>query len=282
MKNIILKIEDNGIDLKKTFECGQCFRFESSGENSFEGVLNGQYISVCQKDGYLFFEHTDCGCEDAIRSFFDMDTDYGIITATLIKTDEVMKRAAEFGKGIRILKQDLFETIISFIISQNNNIPRIKKIIDSLCKNFGKEIVAGDKTVFSFPSLTELKNVTVENLAVIRAGFRAKYIVDAVAKIASGEVSLERIKELSYEESKTELMKIKGIGPKVADCVLLFGAGKYGAFPKDVWVKRVMKTLYNDENAVIEGEFAGIGQQYLFYYARETKLGQETEGGNAS
>ena len=265
-----LKIKDNGIDLKKTFECGQCFRFETSGENTFKGVAMGEYVCITQRDGFITFENDVC--RETWQHFFDMDTDYEKITDELVKSDDIMKTAAEFGKGIHILKQDIFETIISFIISQNNNIPRIKKIINSLCANFGKEITVGDNKYYAFPTAEDLRSATVSDLDVIKAGFRAKYIVDAVEKILSEEVDLKKIDTLSYDEAKNELMKIKGIGPKVADCVLLFGASKYGAFPRDVWVKRVMKSLYNDENAVIEGDYAGIGQQYLFYYARETKL----------
>jgi len=261
---------DNTIDLKKTFECGQCFRFEQVGENTFEGVAFSKLLRVSQNKNVITLENADENDFLNIwKSFFDLDNDYEKITAQLTENDKVMKKAADFGKGIHILKQELFETIISFIISQNNNIPRIKKIINLLCENFGTKI---DENYYAFPKLEQLKGVTVEEISVIRAGFRAKYIVDAVEKISNNTVKLDNIQKMSYEEAKAELMNIKGIGNKVADCVLLFGASKLGAFPKDVWIKRIMKSLYHDENAVIEGEYAGIGQQYLFYFARETGI----------
>ncbi len=264
---------DNTINLKKTFECGQCFRFEQVEENTFEGVAFSKFLRVSQNNNIITLENADQkDFIDIWKSFFDLDTDYNKITAKLTENDKIMKQAAEFGKGIHILRQELFETIISFIISQNNNIPRIKKIINLLCENFGTKITENKKTYYAFPTLEQLKGLTVENLSVIRAGFRAKYIVDAVEKISNNSVKTENIKRISYEEAKAELMNIKGIGNKVADCVLLFGASKFGAFPKDVWIKRIMKSLYHDENAVIQGEYAGIAQQYLFYFARETGI----------
>ena len=170
--------------------------------------------------------------------------------------------------GIRILKQEPWETVCSFIISQNNNIPRIKGIIERLCENFGEKIEGG----FAFPSAEKIAALSLEELAVIRSGFRAKYILDAARKFASGEISSERLEQLSTDEARSQLMKIYGVGEKVADCVLLFAFARIDAFPKDVWIKRAMEKLFSGDLPECAVPYAGIVQQYIFHFARTTKL----------
>lgn len=267
-------------DLVHTFECGQCFRWNVNN-GIYEGIVGGRYVSAKQEENKITFFDTDKEVfENVLNNYFDFDTDYAGIQKKL-ESDSVMKKAIPFGSGIRILRQDSFEALISFIISQNNNIPRIKLIIERFCKKFGKKIEAGGRCFYSFPTPEELSGIEAGDLSDIKAGFRDKYIADAVCKVNSGKVNLCDIAALSYEEAMTMLKQIKGVGDKVANCVLLFGMAKTEAFPIDVWIKRTVESLYKDEingGDIAEfakkrfGELGGFAQQYLFYYARENKL----------
>ena len=181
----------------------------------------------------------------------------------------MLKTACSYADGIRILNQEPWEALCSFIISQNNNIPRIKGIIDKLCTMFGDEI---DKNLFSFPTAEKVASLSVEELAPLKSGFRAKYILDAARRVANGDVDLPSLRSLPLDEARNELMKIYGVGNKVADCTLLFGLNRIDAFPKDVWIKRAMEKLFNGSLPECASKYAGIAQQYIFYYARSTKL----------
>ena len=251
--------------LEQTLDCGQCFRFDQNADGVWQGIAFGKRLScytsgedtvlLCSKEDYL----------SVWEDFFDLKRDYSDVVSSLSHDAEV-SAAAEIGRGIRILKQDKWETLISFIISQNNNIPRIKKIINSLCVSLGDPVEGGG---YSFPSAERILEAGEEGLAPIRAGFRVKYILDAAQRVASGNIDLEAISSLSYEEAEMELMRIKGVGKKVASCVLLFGYGFLSAFPIDVWVKRVIEKYYDEDfDPLSLGEYAGIAQQYLFYRER--------------
>lgn len=266
-KGLLLKCGD-ALDIKKTFECGQCFRFDAKEDGSFEGAAYGRYIKAFQTDEGVLLEN--CSEEDRgfFEFFFDIHTDYSEIEKAL-SFDPHFKITVPYSHGIRILNQEPWETLCSFIISQNNNIPRIKKIVASLCDNFGSEIKGSPYK--SFPSAQTVACLSIDDLSVIRSGFRAKYILDAAKKTASGETDLDDLRNMSYEEAKKELMKIKGVGTKVADCALLFSLGFQNAFPVDVWVKKVIKKYYGEGfDPAVFGRYAGIAQQYLFYYERET------------
>ena len=262
------------INLYKTFNCGQCFRFNEMTDRSFTGVAFGRVLHIDTADDGIVLKNCDeRSFNDTWCDFFAFDMDYEKINNNFPSVG-FFKTAAEYSDGIRVLRQDIFETLISFIISQNNNIPRIKKIISSFCENFGEKIIYNGYEYYTFPSPQYLKNITLNDLSVIKSGFRAKYILDAVQKITNGEIDLPKIKSMTYDTAKEELKKIKGVGDKVADCVLLFGAGKYEAFPRDVWIKKVMDTYFGGEDGVnLFGEYAGIAQQYLFYYSRENLNG---------
>ncbi|MDD6446716.1 MAG: DNA-3-methyladenine glycosylase 2 family protein, partial [Ruminococcus sp.] len=175
------------------------------------------------------------------------------------------KEAQQYAPGIRILSQEPWEALCSFIISQNNNIPRIKGIIDRLCRQYGEPI--GDN-LYAFPTAERLSRCTVDDLAPLRSGFRAKYIVDAATKVATNEINLHEIKKMPVEQARKELMKIKGVGPKVADCTMLYGMGKKECFPMDVWMKRAMEVLFPNLTPEDFGTNAGIAQQYIFHYSR--------------
>ncbi len=254
--------------LKQTLDCGQCFRWDEIEENTFVGVVGNTVCKIKQNgDEVTFFETDKETFEKVWKKYFDLDLDYNKIREEICK-DEIMKRAGDYASGIRILKQDAWETICSFIISQNNNIKRIKGIVKRLCDTFGDPITEGYNT---FPDYNRIAKLSVEDLAPLRSGFRAKYILDAAQKITNGEVNLERVANSSYDDAKAELMKICGIGNKVADCALLYGFYRLEAFPEDVWIKRAMARLYPDGLPENCKRYAGIAQQYIFHYARTSE-----------
>lgn len=269
-------------DLFHTFGCGQCFRWDYENDG-FSGVAMGHYLHIVQKDNKIIFKNTSRETFDAVwRDYFDLDRDYSAIK-TALSEDDVLKNAIGFGGGIRILNQDAFECLISFIISASNNIPRIKKIVGLLCQNFGKKILSGGNTYFAFPTAEAIASLTLEDLQVIKAGFRDKYILSAAKAVISGQLDLDALGKASFEYAKSQLLRLSGVGEKVASCILLFGLHKSEGFPVDVWVKRIMEYCYFDEpqtkEAISEfakekfGDLGGFAQQYLFYWARENKIG---------
>ncbi|MBQ1182924.1 MAG: DNA-3-methyladenine glycosylase 2 family protein [Clostridia bacterium] len=198
------------------------------------------------------------------RNYLDIDRDYGKII-DIISENEVLKNAAAENLGIRILRQDKWETLCSFIISQNNNIPRIKGIVERLCENFGEAL---DDDGYTFPSAETIAGLTPEDLAPIRSGFRARYIIDGAKKFLSGEIDLDLIETADIDTARAELMKITGVGIKVADCTLLFGFNRIDALPKDVWIKRAIEEYFNGTFPECAKGYEGIAQQYLFNYIR--------------
>lgn len=276
-KNEII-LQTEYLNIKQTFECGQCFRWNEIGQDHYIGVVKNRVLEVYQEGQKICFYNTN---EDDFQNiwvnYFDLNRNYEQIIKDLSK-EEIMKAATEYGKGIRILCQDEWETLISFIISANNNIPRIKKIVESFSKLFGQKIIYKGKDYYSFPKPEDLEKITEKDLEEIKSGYRAKYIMDAVEKINQGQVDLYDIKNLKTEEARKELLKIKGIGPKVADCILLFSMRKYQCYPMDVWIRKVTEELYFKREATPKeiqtfaedmwGNKAGFAQQYLFYYAR--------------
>ncbi|MBR5779648.1 MAG: DNA-3-methyladenine glycosylase 2 family protein [Clostridia bacterium] len=271
IENHLLLSECENFDPFVSCECGQCFRFNKISEDEYLLFACNRPLTIRkQSDGWLFLDITEEEFRKSFLDYFDLQRDYGEIISSY-SGDESIARAATEGNGIRIFRQDAFETIISFIISANNNIPRIKKIIEALCALLGERVGNG----YAFPTPESIVNAGIEGLAPIRAGFRTKYIVDAAKKVASGEISLEYVKRCGYTDALNELKKIKGVGDKVANCVLLFGFGYYNAFPIDVWVKRVINKYYGESfDPCTLGEYAGVAQQYLFYYERNI-LGRE-------
>jgi len=272
-ENGILLTDCETFDPFVSCECGQCFRFNKINDDEYTLCAKGRSLNIKRVPEGFFFDNIDeAEFTKSFVPYFDLDRDYGTIIE-LFSCDETVKKASDIGKGIRIFRQDAWETLISFIISQNNNIPRIKKIIEALCTLLGE----CNNGVYSFPSPEAIVSAGIEGLAPIKSGFRAKYIFDAAQKVYSGEISLEYIAECGYDEALAELKKIKGVGDKVANCVLLFGFGFYEAFPIDVWVKRVIEKYYGDLSNFDPkrfGEYAGIAQQYLFYYERNI-LGEQ-------
>ncbi len=257
---------------EETFLCGQAFRWEKDDSGVFWGT-----VASCAAKVYYYDQNTvyiESSNPDLVfwSNYLNFSCDYNKAEDALSK-DKHLTPCIESGRGIRILRQDLWETIVSFIISANNNIPHIKKIINKMCELFGEEIQFDGKTFYGFPTPESLAELELSDLSPIRAGFRDKYILDAAKKVVSGEVNLSQLPKLNNKAAKAELMKIKGVGTKVADCVLLFSLGRHDIFPLDVWTKRIIQEVYGiDEKSVPEfvtehfGKNAGIAQQYLYYH----------------
>ena len=276
----------DSFELRDIFDCGQCFRWNEENNGSYTGVFKENVLNVKKEQNRVIFQGICKGDIKAIvEEYFDLNRDYEQIKEELSKIDKNMEASIKYGKGIRILNQDLWETIISFIISANNNIPRIKGIIERLSQNYGKEINWNNKKYYTFPTAEELKNVTVEDYRNLGLGFRDIRLYETTKMILDKKVDLNKMrKNLNTLEVREELLRLSGVGPKVADCILLFSDLKrLEVFPIDVWVRRVMNDLYiknPDETKVSKkqiekiakdkfGNLAGIAQQYLFYWRRE-------------
>ena len=296
MKNNEICIEVKCFNLKITLECGQCFRWKKvytvNNYDQYLGIIKDRVVLIRQEENKLYITSNDMkNIEDVIIRYFDLDVDYEAIEESIIKIDDNIKSAVENSTGLRILNQDFFETLISYIISANNNIPRISKSIEEISKRYGEKIEFSDDFYYLFPKLEKcyylfpkqevLKNITEEEFKSCGVGFRDKYIKSAVDKFLNEEIKFEELNKLTTFEIKEELLKFQGIGPKVSDCILLFSFGRKEVFPIDVWVERVMKKLYfkEDENVtkneILEysnnnfSNFAGIIQEHLFYNIRE-------------
>ncbi len=258
----------NNFSLSQTLDCGQAFRWHETEKNVWYGIAFGKYLKISQNGNTVcFHDTTEKDFLDIWVPYFDLERDYSKIIENL-GSDTLLSAAANYGRGIRILRQDAWEALCSFIISQNNNIPRIKGIVERMCENFGEELEHG----YAFPSANKIAVLTLDDLAVLRSGFRAKYILDAARKITNGEIDLSKISALPTDAARYELTKIYGVGEKVADCTLLYGMGHINAFPKDVWIKRAVPVFFGSDFDEKKIENAGIIQQYIFFYARETKL----------
>lgn len=266
-KNKVIFENIKDYDLGQTFNCGQCFRWDA-GSDGWRGFAGNYPCAVNFAGDDL---HVQCladvedmvGFGQYMQHYLGLDMDYDKLKKQF-SVDEVMKAAIDYAPGIRVLNQPFFETLITFIISRNNNIPRIKKIVDAMAATYGTPV--GD--MYAFPTARQLKDVTIEQYNELRMGFRSKYVYDAVQKVLAGEIKEEEIKAMSYPDAQKYLMKIKGVGPKVADCVLLFSCEKYESFPKDVWINRALAQLFPQGLPECIKGMEGIAQQYIFHYAR--------------
>ena len=283
-KIYVIKNQDS-FELEDIFECGQCFRWNKEEDSSYTGVIKNGVINVKMLGNEIIFKGIcDKEIKDIVEDYFDLTRDYSKIKKQLSEIDTYMKTSVEYGKGIRILNQDLWETIISFIISANNNIPRIKGIIERLSAKYGKEIEWNGKRYYTFPTPEELKDVSVEDYRKLGLGFRDIRLYETTKMILENKVDLQKLRENpDTKEVREQLLTLSGVGPKVADCILLFSDLKrFEVFPIDVWVRRVMNDLYikeEDETKVSKvkiekianekfGNLAGLAQQYLFYWRR--------------
>lgn len=277
-ENNVLKIGGVGdFSVFRTFDCGQCFRFDpvqnSEYKCEFSGVARGRKIGFAQnREGEIYIIGAAEEDFPLWSQYLALDEDYDGMNASISvgvsnEADRrVLEKAMLASRGIRILRQDKWEALCSFIVSQNNNIPRIKKIISAMCEKYGEPIDGG----FDFPSPKALSDAGEEALFALKTGFRAKYIHDAASKVSSGEVLLSDVEKAeSYEAAEKILLSVKGVGAKVAACTLLFGYARYDAFPVDVWIKRVLEKHFSkDFDYHTFGKYAGLAQQYLFYFER--------------
>lgn len=253
------------LDLGQTLDCGQCFRWQLLPGGVYQGIAMGRRLTITEQGGtVLFHDVTAQDFESIWMPYFDLDFDYASVRKDLSEIHPALCEAAQFAPGIRLLRQDPWEALCSFIISQNNNIPRIKGIVDRLCQLLGEE----RDGFYDFPTPQCLAEQTVESLAPVRSGFRAKYLIDAAQKVAGGQVNLAELSVMPLQEARQSLMTIYGVGEKVAECALLYGLHRLEAFPMDVWMKRAMAVLLPGYQPEQLGDYAGIAQQYLFHYSR--------------
>lgn len=289
--------------LKDVLECGQCFHFQRTdmglnpGEFEYDIVYRDRVLHIKEEpdtDGVkLIFENTeDWEFQTIWREYFDLDRDYSKIKEKIIAADPRLEEIVEENSGIRILNQDFFETLISFIISQNKQIPQIKQVVNNLSSELGTKFDVtminrfGSEFDAFFPNVEQLHNATEEEVRASKCGFRAPYIKDAAEKVYTGEISEEMLLRMETDEARQKLMTIHGVGEKVANCVLLFGLGRTESFPVDVWMKRICEYLYFDgdtpkqeiEAAMMDkyGDVAGYAQQYLFMYGQKHRIGAKT------
>ena len=282
------KIEVKNIDsfnLKHIFECGQCFRWNKNEDGSYTGIVGKNVINIkIENNTIIVKSYGEDDLQQLFDFYFDINRDYNEIKNTLKKIDNYMVESIKYGEGIRILNQDLWEMIISYIISANNNIPRIKGIIEKMCKKYGEKIVWNNNEYYTFPTVESLSKASVEDLRKLGLGFRDIRIYETTKMIKENKINLKELGKINNtEEIREKLLQLSGVGPKVADCILLFSTLKrLDVFPIDVWVRRVMNELYikkEDEKKVSKteimklanekfGDICGIAQQYLFYWKR--------------
>mgnify|MGYP004585933359 FL=1 len=286
MKEQELKLKNvKSFNLKDIFECGQCFRWNENKDSSYTGIVKNNVIKIYQNNNNLIVKsYGEDSIEELFDFYFDMNIDYEKIKIKLSQIDSYMLESIKYGEGIRILNQDLWETIMSFIISANNNIPRIKGIIEKLSRTYGNEIIWNNEKYYSFPTVNQLSKATVEDFRKLGLGFRDIRMYETTKMILEKQIDLEKLhQEKDTNIVREELLKLSGVGPKVADCILLFSTLKrFDVFPIDVWVRRVMNELYiknTDETKVSKkqileiaqekfGNLSGIAQQYLFYWRK--------------
>lgn len=268
---MIVKIKD--FVPEHTFDCGQCFRWTKQDDGSYIGVANNQVvrISSCGEDVQI----KGCSQEDYEnfwKRYLDADRDYAGIKKE-ININSTMEKAIAYGSGIRILRQDFFEALVSFIISQRSSIPKIKSCVEKLCSLYGDEITFEGKSYYTFPSPEVIANLSEEELRKLGVGYRAPYILKAAKAVKEGDISGDMLENLDTQSAREKLLLLHGVGDKVCDCVLLFSLGKYDLFPSDVWIKRVMEEEFSTKDAKKSGEsrfgiYSGFAQQYLFYWRK--------------
>ena len=284
--NLVILEDVENFDAKAIFTCGQAFRWYEEKNGSFTTVHLGRVLNVLNEDDKVIFKGTNLEEFNEIWiDYFDLNTNYQSIRKSLAN-NEILANAMEYGKGIRILNQNHFEMLISFIISANNMIPRIRKSIEVISMRYGKFICEDEnRKYYSFPTVEELSKATVEELREFaKVGFRDKRIFDTVNMIKNENIDLDSFENLKTDNLREELLRFSGVGNKVADCIMLFSYKRGEVFPVDVWIKRVMEELFIKEETPVKkiskeadrifGKYAGYAQQYLFYYGREEKIGK--------
>ncbi len=266
-----LSTEDD-FDLDMIFDCGQCFRWNAGPDGSWTGVAMGHPARAWREGNSVYIKSDAKNLKPLWEDYFDMGRDYAAARESVC-VDGYMTAAAGAGRGIRILNQDRWETLCSFIISQCNNIPRIKTIIETLCGNFGEKRRLEGEDYYTFPDAGTVASLTEEDLAIIRCGYRAPYILGAARAVSAGELDLDALARGDEETARRALTRLKGVGEKVANCVILFSLRIPGAFPRDVWINRALREHYPDGiDTTVFGDNAGLAQQYMYVYRRREGL----------
>ena len=264
----MVTIENCRFSIPQICESGQCFRLDQAGGNTYELVAGDRWLGIEAGKKETVLSCSEEEYKDFWQDYFDLGTDYDSYLKQISREDQYLAEAAEFGSGIRILKQDTWEMIITFILSQQNNIPRIKGLIRTLSERYGRRKETPDKRVYyTFPEAEALSKATEQELRDLKLGYRSKYICGTAQMVADGRIDLEALRSLDYAEARAELMRLPGIGGKVADCICLFALHQMDAFPVDTHIKKVME-LHYPEGFPFERYrgCAGVMQQYIFYY----------------
>lgn len=276
---IVIKNIKN-FDLDSTVTCGQIFRFEKESDNSYTIVLKDRIINVKYENNNLYVDSNKYdNLENVVTKYFDLERDYSKINEIIEKKDLEIKKIVEYCNGLKMINSYPFETIVSYIISANNSVPSIRKSVDMISKRYGKKVEFRDREYYLFPTAEELKNVRIEDYRTCSVGFRDKYIENIVRVINNDSNYLDNFYKLDSLSSFDILLKEKGIGPKVASCILLFAYQKFNVFPVDTWVKKIMKEKYKiegeknirEKTKELYGEYSAIAIQYMFHYSRNKK-----------
>lgn len=262
---------DSVFSAQQTFTCGQCFRWMRQTDGSYIGIVRGKPARVWDTDGALCIACSRADFDALWRDYFDCSTDYATIHRSFA-VDDFTAAAASFGAGIRILQQEPWETLCTFLLSQCNNIPRITAIVQRLCEQYGETVPFDGQTLYTFPQPAVLAALQPDDLAPLRAGYRAPYLIDAARAVQTGTLSFDVLRTVSTEDARRAVMQLRGVGRKVADCFLLFGLHKLNAFPVDTWMKKATAYYSGDMTQFINSPFAGVYQQYFFYYVREHQI----------
>jgi N-glycosylase/DNA lyase len=277
----MIKIETkNHFDLNSTLTCGQIFRFYKQLDNSYDVILDDRVINIYQENNYIYVSsNNEENLESKIKDYLDLDTDYEYMDNLLVQNDKKIEQAVNFSKGLNMIHQEPFETVMEYIISANNSVPSISNAINNISKRYGKKIIFNDKEYYLFPNYKDLKDVTIDEYRQCKVGFRDKYLYEIVQKLNNNTFNLKLINNMNTNEALEYLMENNGIGPKVASCILLFSYKRYDVFPTDTWVKKIMKERYNIEGEInirkfakeTYKEYSGIAIQYLFNESRNNK-----------
>lgn len=262
-------IEKKGMNLEATLFCGQSFSWKKTEEGCFIGVAGEYAVRLYEQEEKLLIENInglpETAQEEAFwKDYFALDIDY-LALQEKFRKDKTLANCVDCSPGIRVLRQPFFETLLAFIISQNNHIPRITGIVERLKEEFGPKLAEG---IYGCPAPETLAQLTPEDLAPLRAGFRARYLIDAAQKVAEGQVNEKRLRRLGEEEARKELCQIVGVGTKVADCVLLYSLGHNNVVPMDVWMKRAMQEYFPKGMPKVAKGYEGVAQQYIFCWVR--------------
>ena len=273
----MIVIKNTDINLKDTITCGQIFRYEIEKDNSYTVILSDRVVNLKKENNNLLVTSNDeNNLKNVVTNYLDLKSDYNILNNELIKIDNSKKEIINSCIGLKMINQPKFECIISYIISQNNRVPQIKKILDNISKKYGKKVMFNNKEYYLFPESNKLRNTSINDYRELKCGFRDKYIYEIVKKINDNIIDLNLIERMDSNDALTYLMKNNGIGEKVASCILLFAYSRYDVYPIDTWVKKYMKDTYNITDIKKIKEYTknkykdncGLMIQYMFHYKR--------------